>query len=832
MKTNLSNLFKINSIKKAISIITILTSVSIYIIVFVFRVIKTEQDLSIRKEKLIEIKKGELKSFVNIAYQTIASSYEKSKSKKEIKLRVGAKLEQSTDILLSTLTTFYNQNKTVLSEDVLKSRIIQLVKNYKGKKNEYFWINDNTLPYPIMIMHPNSPQLNGKPLDNPKFNCAMGKSQNLFQAMAEVCNSKGSGYVNYLWDKPTDTGLKPAQLKLSYVKLFKPYNWVIGTGAYIDDIEINIKNECLDVISDMRYNNGTGYFWVNDNTLPYPTMIMHAISSELDNKVLDNSKYNCAMDKKQNLFQAMVQVCNEKEEGFVNYIWNKPTEGGVKLDQPKISYVRLFDKWNWIIGSGMYMDDINNEIILLRKEMYNNVFMQLFMLFLAFSIMYIVLTIYIVNVIIKPIKRIQDRINKLSKGVFPKTIIVKNNNEIGEITKATNVLIETFTSVKNFTQEVGKGNLELDFKALSEEDELGTSLIEMRENLVGARIEDDKRKKEDKQRSWATHGLAKFGEILRKDSDNIESLTYSIISNLVKYLDANQGGFFLLNSTSEENSLPNDKVFKLESSYAYNRKKFLEKEILWGEGLIGRCAMERQTIFLTDIPENYITITSGLGDENPTSLLIVPLILNEEIFGVIEIASFNIFEKYQINFVERVAETIASSISSVQINNKTKFLLEQSQQQTEEMKAQEEEMRQNLEEMQATQEEMERSKTNSVIAMNNLDSIRNPIISIDTNFNITYINKVACEVSEVSREEALTKKCYDLWKNKDCGTENCRCALAMNTEKPETGSTIIESINEEIIYTGTPIIDENGRVKGAVEEIIKINQLKKYIKSI
>jgi methyl-accepting chemotaxis protein len=821
--------FTVNSIGKAITLIFVATSILLFTIITVLRTIKTTEDLKQRKVQLLESKQNELKSYIDIAYKIIENSYEKSKSEDEIKLRAGDKLEQVTAVLLSTMKSYYNQNKNKLNDDVLKHNLIQIVKQYKGPHNEYFWITDNTLPYPVMIMHPNSPQLDGKILNNKKFNCAMGKEQNLFQAMVEVCNAQGAGYVNYIWDKPTDKGIIPDQPKLSYVKMFKPYNWVIGTGVYIDDIENSIKNECLDIIGKMRYDNGTGYFWINDTKLPYPTMIMHATVPALNGKVLDNPKYNCAMGKEQNLFQAMVEVCNKSGEGFVDYIWDKPLKDGVKKDQPKLSFVKKFNKWGWVIGTGVYLDDINDEVAMLKYTSYQNLAMQLIVLFIAYVILYLVLQFYIKNIILKPVYRIQEKINLLRKGIFPKKIKIKSNTEIGDIIESTNILIGTLTNIKDFAVKVGQGKLDVKFDLLSEKDELGSSLIDMQKNLIIAKQEEDKRKQEETEQNWITQGLAKFADILRRNNDDLKKLSYTIISNLVNYLNANQGGVFLLNDTDDELDTDyENRYFILTAAYAYNRRKMLEKKIMWGEGQIGRCGYEKQTIFMTDVPSGYIEITSGMGSENPRCLLIVPLIFNNEIFGVIEIASFNVFEKYQIEFVEKVSENIASTISSVQVNNRTKRLLEQSRQQAEDLQAQEEEMRQNLEEIQATKEEMERAKQIADVAMNNLNSVKTPIISIDKNFNITYINKAGEEFSGYSKADALSKKCYDLWKNPHCNTNECRCFVAMQTRKTETAKTVIEKTGEDIIYTGTSIIDEDGIVTGAIEEIILISDIDKY----
>ncbi|HEX2934847.1 MAG TPA: GAF domain-containing protein [Bacteroidales bacterium] len=305
-----------------------------------------------------------------------------------------------------------------------------------------------------------------------------------------------------------------------------------------------------------------------------------------------------------------------------------------------------------------------------------------------------------VRSLVVPINNIKNRLLSMSQGILPEKKMKERNDEIGQMAKALNELVAGLKAISGFALEIGRGNYQSNFTPLSENDVLGNSLLRMRDDLNAATIEESKRKEEDQQRNWATVGIAKFSEILRQDNDKLDLLSYHVISNLVKYMEANQGGIFLVNDTDDTKPFA-----ELVSCYAFNRKKHLEKRVEIGEGLVGRCILEKATIFLSDIPDGYIKITSGMGESNPRNLVLVPLMMNDEVFGVIEIASFIPFEKYRIEFVEKIAESIASTLKAVKINTRTSKLLEQSKIQAEELAAQEEEMRQNMEELRATQEQ-------------------------------------------------------------------------------------------------------------------------------
>jgi GAF domain-containing protein len=119
----------------------------------------------------------------------------------------------------------------------------------------------------------------------------------------------------------------------------------------------------------------------------------------------------------------------------------------------------------------------------------------------------------------------------------------------------------------------------------------------------------------------------------------------------------------------------------LIACYAYDRKKFFHKRMEMGEGLVGQCILDSDSIYMDEVPDNYVNITSGLGFANPQMILLVPLKVNDKILGVIELASFKTLQPYHIKFIETLAESLASVIANIKINEHTQILLQESRKQ-------------------------------------------------------------------------------------------------------------------------------------------------------
>jgi methyl-accepting chemotaxis protein len=302
-------------------------------------------------------------------------------------------------------------------------------------------------------------------------------------------------------------------------------------------------------------------------------------------------------------------------------------------------------------------------------------------------------------------KYVLEPINKLGLNTANHQQVTNTApNEIGKLSEQINETLENLKDATDFVTAIGQGNLDMDYKASLDsrynhgKNKLADSLIDMQGKLKSLN-------EEERKRQWANEGLAKFVDILRSSNDNIVALSDKVIAALAQYTKSNQGALYIYNDDDEYN-----KHLELVSLFAFDIKKFETRKIKLGEGLLGQTFLEGETNYYTNFPDEYIRITSGLGDANPRSILIVPLKVDTQIYGIVELASFNEYAPHEIAFVEKLGETIASTIGSVKAAEKNKDLIEQFQTQTEQMRAQEEEMRQNMEELQATQEEVARKE--------------------------------------------------------------------------------------------------------------------------
>jgi len=272
--------------------------------------------------------------------------------------------------------------------------------------------------------------------------------------------------------------------------------------------------------------------------------------------------------------------------------------------------------------------------------------------------------------------------------------------------KILNGSIENLKKAANYVRKVASGEFDVEWEGMTDENrELN------KKNLAGQLIEMKKQMKladlENKKRIWSTEGLSKLTEIIRNSEQDTKELTFEATKYLTQYLEAQQGSLFILVQDEDDD---NNKHLELSAAYAFDRRKFVDKKLEIGQGLVGQTYLEKETLILTEIPQNYTFIKSGLGDSTPTCLAIVPMMYNEKVQSLIELASFKTFEPHELEFLEKAGEYVASAIATTQNNEKTRILLEQMQQQAEEMRAQEEELRQNMEELEATQEEMRRKE--------------------------------------------------------------------------------------------------------------------------
>ncbi|MBM7114599.1 HAMP domain-containing protein [Archangium primigenium] len=283
------------------------------------------------------------------------------------------------------------------------------------------------------------------------------------------------------------------------------------------------------------------------------------------------------------------------------------------------------------------------------------------------------------------------------------------NSMAGSLTTQVRSLAEVATAV-------AKGDLT---RSISVEAQGEMAALKDNINQMIANLRDTTQK--NTEQDWLKTNLARFTRMLQGQRE-LETVSRLILRELAPLVQAQHGVFFLMDGADKSQTL------RLLSSYAYRERKSLANHFRLGEGLVGQCALEKERILLTDVPEDYIRINSGLGDHPPLNIVVLPVIFEGAVKAVLELASFHRFSETHLSFLDQLTESIGIVLNTIAAGMRTEELLAQSQslaselrsqqqeltetnrrleQQARSLQASEERLKQQQEELQQTNEELE-----------------------------------------------------------------------------------------------------------------------------
>ena len=270
------------------------------------------------------------------------------------------------------------------------------------------------------------------------------------------------------------------------------------------------------------------------------------------------------------------------------------------------------------------------------------------------------------------------------------------------LTDNVNQLAGTLTTqlraISAVSQAVTQGDLtrSIAVEAEGEVAELKDTINQMIDNLAETT-------RVNNEQDWLNSNMARFTGMLQGERD-LETVSRLIMSELTPLVGSQHGAFFMMESPDGEGD---DFELRLIATYGYKQRKNVPNKFKIGEALVGQAALEQKPILITQAPDDYVRISSGLGDGVPVNVIVLPVLFEDQVLAVVELASFQRFSSVQQSFLEQLAESIGVVLNTIQANMRTEELLVQSQDLTQELQSQSEELQAQQEELQQTNKELE-----------------------------------------------------------------------------------------------------------------------------
>jgi len=286
----------------------------------------------------------------------------------------------------------------------------------------YIWLNNLDDTMPTLDMHPVFPELEGLELTDSRYYTALGKQRHLLKAFVDIATSRGSGYVDYLWPKPLPGGVTEDRQKLSYVTLYEPWEWVVGTGVYIDDIDAAAERRLEAAVQELRDTLGrlklgpNGYMFIFDGTglvLAHPNLNDQSLD-DIINMETGNS------------FFVDIAGSVTASDGIFSYNWNKPTKDLTDLSYEKITYTEYFAPLDWYVSASFYSDEIFEPVSVIRR--------RILLITSGFVLVAVLLAVFLSKSLVAPLQRLAKTAESIVKhGLQTANVPICGTNETQEL---------------------------------------------------------------------------------------------------------------------------------------------------------------------------------------------------------------------------------------------------------------------------------------------------------------------------------------------------------------------------------------------------------------
>lgn len=333
------------------------------------------------------------------------------------------------------------------------------------------------------------------------------------------------------------------------------------------------------------------------------------------------------------------------------------------------------------------------------------------------------------------IQHLEIHVEGLQKGTINKLDRTKLPVETHDLLSELEAFSYKLINAADIAKQLASGRTSFELKKEDLFEVFYTNLSGVKSNIEDLNKKVREERKKQTNLLWIKSGIDKLTEVMRKEYDNPVLHSNEIINMLVRFLNIPIGAIYYIKEEGGE------RFAEMMASFAYGKEKQLYKKIAMGEGVVGTAASEKKTLNITSIPDGYFNIISGFGEAKPKNILVSPIKLNENIYGIIELASLSRFKQEEIAFVEEVCKTVAYSFALSKVYLDTLFKFESVNMEVAELEAENASLTNDYEELNESYKAVLERTSDNEFLVKRFNEI-SMIIEVDLDGNIIEINDV------------------------------------------------------------------------------------------